>query len=81
MNPGMQLPPKAGVIDEITEVEAPEVEIAEGDVTIAPEAVSYRDEQQVCGNCRYMQESGECTPLRMVVGPQDGCNLFADRGA
>lgn len=79
----MALPPKAGMVpeveEEIVEGEMP-VEAEATPVTIAPEAVCYRDGQQVCGNCTYMGETGECSALKIQVSPGDGCNLFQERG-
>lgn len=85
----MALPPKQGgvitalnnnVRDEPMEDEAtetPEHENSEAaDVQITPESVNYRDEQQVCSNCQYMEASGECQALKMIVDPGAGCNLF-----
>ncbi len=84
MLPGMQLPPRAGMPappeDELAEL--PEHESMEAAaVNITPDAVCYRNADMVCGNCQYMEASGECEPLKMTVAPGDGCNLFADRGA
>ena len=87
MFPGMTemgLPPRSGAIeelDEIEEIETPEVEVEEAmGVDISPEAVCYRDEQSVCGNCSYMEASGECQALHMPVEPGAGCNLFQQGG-
>lgn len=90
MFPGFnKLPPKAAssfqapmeepMEDESMETEEHEAEEVEA-VTISPEAVCYRDEQQVCGNCMYMEASGECQPLRMTVDAGAGCNLFKQGG-
>lgn len=85
MFPGLkQLPPKAGMTEEPMEdemEETPEHEEEEYEaVAITPEAVCYRDEQQICGNCMYMEASGECQPLKMTVEPGAGCNLFKQGG-
>ena len=87
MFPGMAemgLPPRPGAIeelDEIEEIETPEVEVEESmGVDISPDAVCYRDEQSVCGNCSYMGQTGECAALKMTVDPGAGCNLFMARG-
>jgi hypothetical protein len=91
----MALPPKAGGVItalnnnvrtqepmEDESMETPEYEDAEAAaVTITPESVCYRDEQQVCSTCQYMEESGECQPLKMIVAPGAGCNLHKERGA
>lgn len=80
----MALPPQIGMAaEESMENEAMETpeheEMETAAVHITPEAVSYRDAQQVCSTCRYMEESGECQPLNMIVGPGDGCNLHKER--
>lgn len=89
MNPGLRrtLPPMEGMAieEEVpmdTPLELPVEEILEdplddtGQYAIPPEAVSYRDGTQICGNCEYMGADGMCEPLQIDVGPSDGCNLF-----
>ncbi|NBW07815.1 MAG: hypothetical protein EBR82_07290 [Caulobacteraceae bacterium] len=90
----MALPPKAGGVitalnnnvrvggmeDEMSETPEHESEEAAA-VTITPEAVCYRDGQQVCSTCQYLEESGECQPLKIIVDPGGGCNLHKERGA
>lgn len=84
MFPGMlQLPPKAGSGEEPMEIEPEEMpmhEEMESAVSISPESVSYRSEQQVCANCQYMEADGNCVALKMPVAPGDGCNLFSEGG-
>lgn len=52
-----------------------------GQYQIPPEAVSFRDGMQICGNCEYMGADGMCEPLQIDVSPSDGCNLFKQGGA
>lgn len=83
MIPGMNmgLPPKPKRLEEENEPEDQMHEQAESNgVTVAPDAVCYRDEQQVCANCSYMEEDGECAALKIQVEPGAGCNLFKERG-
>lgn len=62
------------------EIEAEETpmhdEMESAAVDISPESVCYRDETQKCGNCAYMEASGECQALKMTVEAEAGCNLF-----
>lgn len=85
MNPGFRrtLPPTDEIpmpVEEESPLELPLEEALEGEsmgqVPIPPEAVSYRDGTQICGNCEYMGADGMCEPLQIDVGPSDGCNLF-----
>lgn len=46
---------------------------------IPPEAVCYRSEAEICGNCTY-NAGGNCERLSMPVSDGDSCNLFEDRG-
>src|SRR5258708_17696158 len=64
-----QEPPK----DQMPEPDAAP-EVANGG--IPAEAVSYRSEREVCGNCEYMGDDSECTKLLFHVEPGAGCNLF-----
>lgn len=82
MFPGMSLPPKPTAEVEVEESPIEEVEEIEevGAVDISPDAVCYRDEHEVCGNCEYMQSTGLCVPLKMGVTPGAGCNLFKEGG-
>lgn len=80
MFPGITaLPPKAGRAEPM-EIEAEETpmhdEMESAAVDISPESVCYRDETQKCGNCAYMEASGECQALKMTVEAEAGCNLF-----
>lgn len=80
----MALPPQIGMAAqesmENEAMETPEYENMEAAaVQITPEAVCYRDGQQVCSTCQYMEESGECQPLKIVVDPGGGCNLHKER--
>lgn len=80
MFPGITaLPPKAGMAEPM-EIESEETpmheEMEAAAVDISPESVCYRDETQKCGNCAYMEASGECQPLKMTVDAEAGCNLF-----
>lgn len=71
-------PPPFGGSKEAEEPEgmAEEVEEhAEGE-GIPPEAVAYRDENQVCGACAYMEQDGNCSKLKIPVGPGASCLLF-----
>lgn len=75
----MPLPmlPQRQQMPEVEEVELPEEEILEdATVHITPESVCYRDEQQVCANCVYMDADGSCRALGIPVDPGAGCNLF-----
>ena len=80
MFPGITaLPPRAGMA-EAMEIESEEMpmheEMEASAVDISPESVCYRDETQKCGNCAYMEASGECQALKMTVDAEAGCNLF-----
>lgn len=87
MFPGISLPPRASSTPPVEQMEDESIEtpmhedMEAASVNIMPDAVSYRNADMVCGNCRYMEASGECQPLKMTVEPGDGCNLFVDRGA
>ena len=73
----MPMLPKRDEFEEVEALELPEEEALEQTgVSISPEAVCYRDEQQVCGNCVYMTAEGECVPLKIPVEAGAGCNLF-----
>ncbi len=81
MFPGITaLPPRASAPVEEVEIEEEETpmheEMEAAAVNISPESVCYRDETQKCGNCAYMEASGECQPLKMTVDAEAGCNLF-----
>ena len=83
MFPGMSsLPPRANAPVEEVEIEEEETPMHEAEeaasVDISPESVCYRDETQKCGNCAYMEPSGECIPLKMTVEAEAGCNLFKE---
>jgi len=83
MFPGMSaLPPRAKAPVEEVEIEEEETpmheEMEAAAVDISPESVCYRDETQKCGNCMYMEASGECQPLKMTVDAEAGCNLFKE---
>lgn len=87
MMPGMmKLPPRDAVapMEEALEIESEETPLHEdmeaAAVQITPEAVCYRGANEVCGNCKYMEASGECQALKMQVEPGAGCNLFAEGG-
>jgi hypothetical protein len=84
MFPGITaLPPRASAPAEEFEIKEEETpmheEMEAAAVDISPESVCYRDETQKCGNCAYMEESGECQPLKMTVDAEAGCNLFKER--
>ncbi len=66
--------PDAGDPNEGMEPEEPQEEAQGSD--IAPEAVSYRDSQQHCEACVYMNQDGTCDKLGIPVEPTAGCNLF-----
>lgn len=84
MFPGITaLPPRVGgkkPAVEAIEIEAEETPMHEAEETasvdISPESVCYRDETQKCGNCTYMEPSGECQALKMTVDAEASCNLF-----
>jgi hypothetical protein len=83
MFPGITaLPPRASAPVEEVENEEEETpmheEMEAAAVDISPESVCYRDETQKCGNCMYMEASGECQPLKMTVDAEAGCNLFKE---
>ena len=88
MFPGMSsLPPRASTtaVDEAVGIESDETpqheEMESAAVDISPESVCYRDEMQKCGNCQYMEASGECQALKMPVEAEASCNLFKEMSA
>lgn len=60
---------------------APPAGMDGGAPTITPEAVSFRTEHEICQNCSYMGQDGNCAVLKMQVTPNEGCSAFLDNGA
>ncbi len=53
--------------------------VSHGEAGIPPEAVCYRSEHEVCGNCSFMQSDGTCSRLLIHVEAGAGCNLYESK--